>query len=80
MARPRGVTLLVAFFAVGAAMWREWGRRTAIAVLVINMGGDTVSALARHDWRALFGLPIGGAMVLYLCGRPMREWIAQSTR
>ena len=41
-------------------------RSTAIAILGINILGDTVNAVVAHDWRTLIGLPIGGAMIIYL--------------
>jgi hypothetical protein len=44
----------------------EWGRRLAIGVLAVNLVGDSLNALLRHDPRTLIGLPIGGLMILYL--------------
>jgi hypothetical protein len=48
----------------------EWGRRLAIGVLTINLVGDSLNALLRHDLRTLIGLPVGGLMILYLLKRP----------
>ena len=42
------------------------GRRLAIGVLTVNLVGDSLNALLRHDPRTLIGLPIGGLMILYL--------------
>jgi uncharacterized membrane protein (DUF2068 family) len=55
-----------AFAAVG--MWRgsEWGMRLAVVILSVNILGDLFNALVRHDLRTLIGLPIGGAMIVYL--------------
>jgi hypothetical protein len=55
-----------AFAAVG--LWRSsrWGIRTALVILSIDILGDLFNALVRHDYRALIGLPIGGAMIFYL--------------
>ena len=55
-----------AWAAVGLARQKEWGRRLAIGILAVNLIGDCVSALVRHDPRTLIGLPIGGAMMAYL--------------
>jgi hypothetical protein len=55
-----------AWAAVGLARQKEWGRRLAIAILAVNLVGDSVSAVVRHDPRTLIGLPIGGAMIAYL--------------
>ena len=52
-------------------LWRSarWGYITAVAVLSINLLGDTMNAFIAHDWRTLIGLPIGGAMIIYLLSR-----------
>lgn len=54
------------FAAVG--LWRgsRWAERLAILILAFNIAGDVFNAVVRHDYRALIGLPIGGAMILYL--------------
>jgi hypothetical protein len=52
--------------AVGLAKNADWGRRLAIGVLAVNLVGDSLNALLRHDPRTLIGLPIGGLMILYL--------------
>ena len=57
------------FAAVGLARNTEWGRRLAIGVLAVNIVGDTLNALLRHDPVTLIGLPIGGLMILYLVKR-----------
>jgi hypothetical protein len=52
--------------AIGLARNAQWGRRLAIAVLVVNLIGDSLNALLRHDPKTLIGLPIGGLMIWYL--------------
>ncbi len=52
--------------AFGLARSAEWGRRLAIAILSVNLIGDSINALVRQDSRTLIGLPIGGAMIFYL--------------
>ena len=52
--------------AVGLARNAAWGRWLAIGVLTVNLVGDSLNALLRHDPRTLIGLPIGGFMILYL--------------
>jgi hypothetical protein len=52
--------------AVGLAKNAEWGRRVAIAVLTINLIGDSLNALFMRDAKTLIGLPIGGLMILFL--------------
>ena len=63
------VGIACAWAAVGLARQKEWGRRLAIGILAVNLIGDCVSALVRHDPRTLIGLPIGGAMIAYLWKR-----------
>lgn len=52
--------------AIGLARNAQCGGWLAIAVLVINIIGDSLNALLRHDPKTLIGLPIGGLMILYL--------------
>ena len=52
--------------AVGLAKHRLWGRRLAMAILAVNLVGDSLNAAMRHDPRTLIGLPVGGAMMAYL--------------
>ena len=58
-----------AWAAVGLARQKEWGRRLAIGILALNLIGDSIGAVVRHDPRTLIGLPIGGAMIAYLWKR-----------
>ena len=54
------------FAAVG--LWRKslWGIWVALTILSLNIVGDLFNAVVRHDYRSLIGLPIGGAMIVYL--------------
>ena len=54
------------FAAVG--LWRGTvsGTRLALTILSLNMIGDLANTLLRHDYRALIGLPVGVAMILFL--------------
>lgn len=60
------VGTVCAFAAIG--LWRgsRWGVWLALIILSLNIIGDLFNALVRHDYRALIGLPIGGAMIFYL--------------
>ncbi len=68
------VGLACASAAIGLARRARWGRRLAIGVLAINLLGDTLNAIVRHDLRTLIGLPIGGALILYLTSKRVREF------
>ena len=52
--------------ALGLRRRKRWGYWTALAILAINLAGDTANAAIAHDWRSLLGLPIGAAMMMYL--------------
>jgi hypothetical protein len=43
-------------------------------VLAVNLLGDTLNAIVRHDLRTLIGLPIGGALILYLTSKRMQKF------
>jgi hypothetical protein len=55
-------------------LWRgtRLGLNIALAMLILNVGADLVNAFALHDWRTLIGVPIGGAMILYLMSQRHR--------
>ena len=61
-----GVSAACAMSAVG--LWRraEWGRRLAIAVLVVQLLGDAASALSGREPRAAIGIPIAIMLIVYL--------------
>jgi hypothetical protein len=52
--------------AIGLFRGRGWGRMLALVILSANLLGDAANAILRHDYRALIGIPIGGAMIVYL--------------
>jgi hypothetical protein len=63
-----GVACGCAFVGLARGAW--WGRRLAIGILGVNIVGDTVNAILRHEWVTLIGLPIGGLMIFYLLKQP----------
>ncbi len=63
--------------AIGLAKRARWGWQLAIGVLLVNLIGDTINAVVRHDSRTLIGLPIGGALILYLISKSTRKWFVQ---
>ena len=60
------VSVACATAALGLQRCKRWGYWTALAILSINLAGDVTGAVVAHDWRTLIGLPIGGAIVVYL--------------
>lgn len=58
--------------AVGLTWGAIWGRWLALMILAINLVGDIANAVLLHDYRSLIGLPIGGAMIIYLLSQSVR--------
>ena len=52
--------------AIGLARSTTWGCWLGILVLTVNLVGDLTNVLLRHDLRTLIGVPIAGAMMVYL--------------
>lgn len=67
------ISVACAGSAIGLWVRASWGRRLAIAVLIVNLVGDLMGALLRHDPRTLIGLPIGGALIAYLLSARVRH-------
>jgi len=76
LAIPLMIVVALACGGAAVGLWtrQRWGHRLAVAVLSVNLLGDTLNALVRGDWRTLIGLPIGGAMLAYLLSYRIREW------
>ncbi|MGH8101259.1 MAG: hypothetical protein ACREIW_08170 [Chthoniobacterales bacterium] len=54
------------FAAIGLWQGAAWGSRLASMILALNVIGDLMNAVFRHDYRALIGLPVAAAMIYYL--------------
>jgi uncharacterized membrane protein (DUF2068 family) len=52
--------------AIGLTKNCRWGRNLAVIILAVNVGGDLINVLARGEVRALIGVPIAAAMIVYL--------------
>jgi uncharacterized membrane protein (DUF2068 family) len=67
------------FAAIG--LWRAtpWGTWLALIILSINMVGDLTNVFVRHDYRGLIGVPVAGAMILFLvaCGRRPKRLLSR---
>ena len=55
-----------ALAAIGLWYGKLWGVPLAIAILFINIIGDLVNVLIRHDYRPFIGVPIAGMMIFCL--------------
>jgi|SRR6185312_4218162 len=61
-----------ALAAIGLWIRARWGLWLAVLILSVNLVGDLLSAVLRNDLRTLIGLPVGGALILYLLSPPTR--------
>lgn len=55
--------------AIGLARQKTWARWVAISILAVNLVGDLINAVMRHDLRTLIGVPIAGVLIVYLTDR-----------
>ncbi len=67
------VGIACALAVIGLWMRALWGHHLAVGILAVNLVGDVLNAAVRGDLRALIGIPIGGAMILYLFRSRTRE-------
>jgi hypothetical protein len=72
------VSILCGCASVGLWNGRRWGYRMAIGLLVVDMAGNLGSAAFGAEPRALVGLPIAAAILVYLGGRRAREFFGLS--
>src|SRR5215813_1800151 len=71
------VSAACAFTAVGLWRGRRWGRLLAIIGITVNLAGDAINVILGTEPRAVFGLPIAAAILLYLFSRRVREFAAK---
>lgn len=62
------LTVGAACLLAAVGLWRgtTWGSSLALMILSVNLVGDLANTLLRRDYRALIGLPVAAAMILYL--------------
>ena len=78
-----GVALLFAASASCAAatigLWRRtrWGHILAITLIVVNLFSDLINTALRIEPRAIVGVPIALAILLYLRSRRVQNYFAQ---
>jgi hypothetical protein len=65
--------------AIGLFRRADWGRVLAIGVLAVNLIGDLGGAIVRRDPRTLIGLPIAGALIVFLASEPVRRFFNRKT-
>ena len=67
------VSLFCATAAIG--LWRgsRWGHWLAIGLIATNLIGDVTNVILGTEPRAIVGIPIAGAMLLYLLSKNVRS-------
>ncbi|SRR6266487_1542381 len=78
------VLLLAASASCAAAafgLWRgsRWGHIVAITLITINFLSDLINTILGIERRAIVGVPIALAILLYLMSRRVRNYFAQDT-
>ena len=59
----------------GTGLWRcrAWGHATAIVVLCIQLAGDILNVISGTEPRAVIGIPIVAALLVYLTRASVRR-------
>jgi hypothetical protein len=62
--------------AAAIGLWRRarWGHGVAVALIAINLLSDIANALMATEPRAIVGIPIAFALLLYLLRKPVRNY------
>jgi uncharacterized membrane protein (DUF2068 family) len=68
------VCLACALSAVGLWKGRRWGHRLAFGVLAVNLVGDVVNSVLGTEPRAVFGIPVALALLVFLSSRRVRSF------
>lgn len=70
------VCLACAGSAYGFLAGRRWGYRLGIALLLTNLAGDLANAALGIEPRAVAGLPVVAAILLYLSSRKVKAYFS----
>ena len=74
------VSIACAFAAFGLWRGRVWGHRIAIMLIAANLAGGLAVAVSARDPRALAGLPVAAAVLLYLTSGGVRRFFRAAPR
>lgn len=80
-----GVVLMfvvsVSCAAAAVGLWRgsRWGHRLAVSLIGINLLGDVANARSGTEPRAIVGVPIAAATLVYLMSGQGRRFFKQSS-
>jgi len=79
-----GVALLfsasVACATGAVGLWRSarWGHRVAVTLIAINLLSDVANSVLGAEPRAVVGVPIASALLLYLMSKRVRTYFAEA--
>lgn len=80
-----GVVLLftasISCAAAAVGLWRRarWGHVIAVTLVAINLLSDIANAIVGAEPRAIVGVPIAFALLLYLLSKPVRNFFKADT-
>lgn len=73
------VSISCASAAIG--LWRgaRWGHRVAVSLIAINLLADVANVLSGTELRAIVGVPVAAAILIYLMSARVRRFFEPST-
>ena len=73
------VSVCCAAAAIGLWYGSRWGHRLAVSLIGINLVGDIIIVLIGTERRAIVGVPVAAAILVYLMSARVRRFFKQST-
>lgn len=73
------VCIACAFTTIGLWLRRRWGYWLAVVMLVVNLCGDVVNVIIGTEPRAIIGIPIVSAILVYLLRKQTRYQFSKSS-
>ncbi len=73
------VSLFCATAAIGLRRGSRWGHWLAIGLIATNLIGDITNVLLGTEPRAIVGIPIAGAILLYLLSKKVQRSFRRSS-
>src|SRR5690348_6726187 len=68
------VSVACALCSVGLWLGRVWGYRFALIGFATNLIGDAMKSIVGKDPRAAIGIPVVGALIVYLASARVRQF------
>ena len=67
--------------AAAIGLWRraQWGHRIAVVLITINLVSDLANAVTGTEPRAIVGVPIAFALLLYLLSKDVRAFFSSNS-